>query len=308
MNVQRLRQPDLDDYHRASRLGEPYWSYLQPLNTDRRFSAFQEMGVELVVACEDDVLQAACFVLPDTFTRPWKNYEFAWLFHLASRREANNAGALLLLAMREWYPAMMSVGVTQEAARIYAALGWKTYDDVWRCMHPIDIGAVRENEGSRLGGAARTALVVAGAIYGAVARLAETGIAAGGKPSSNSAQSQSERTRLVQSYLPVHTIAQGAGTLQAVDIGGIARIVHDDTSGLGRHRAHARLCQSLRRTGTRLVESVALSTTDRRSAVLRGYWPVRMPIYAWQQSNELHEIFKAFETSGFGFADCDKIL
>ncbi len=308
MNVQKLQQPDLDDYHRASRLGEPYWPYLQPLNTDRRFGAFQELGVELVVAHEGNTLQAACFVLPDSFSRPWKTYEFVWLFHLASRREARNAGALLLLAMREWYPAMMSVGVTEEAAGVYAALGWQTHTDVWRCVHPIDIAAVREQEGLRLRGATRTAVGALGAIYGAAARLAETGIALGAKPSSTTSQPETARTRLIQSYLPVHTIEQGEGKLQAVDIGGIARIVHDDTSGLGRHRAHARLCRSLRKTGARLVESVALTASDRRSALLRGYVPVRMPIYAWQQSDELDGFFDSFGLSGFGFGDCDKIL
>jgi len=316
VNVRRLERPDLDDYRRASQVGAPYWAYLEALNTDLRFRTFLDLGVELVVAEENDEYRAACFVLPDLLDHGGRPEKIVWLFQLAATRDARNAGALLLLAMREWYPTMMSVGVTDEAARVYRAMGWKSNEDVWRCVRPIDIGAVRNEEGRRLGRWARRGLGVGGVVYTIGTRLAESSVGFG---ATRVAPSQPEtkttlpvgthdRVRSVAHYLPVHSIQQGHDLLQAVDVGGIARIVSDNTTGIGRHRAHARLWKSLRGQGVRLIEQVALSPAACRTSLFSGYFPIRMPVYVWSRTGDPSPIFQDFARSGFGFADCDKIL
>jgi hypothetical protein len=320
--IVRVQDPTLEEYRAASRVCEEYYGYLKPLNRDDRFEVFRRLGVELVLVRGGAKTHGVCFVLPDRFSEPEGDVGFVWLFQLFCRQDAKSAGALMLYRIMNWYPAIMCIGVSDEGGKVYESLGWGRYDRVWRCFHPIGLSRMVDQYRNRLEAGWRTAVYRAvDRVYEPCMRVLESflsaGVEGGGVAPDPSRIREVQRplpiepcSRLgvVSNYLKTVRVGCDGGALRGVEIGGIGRVVQDESRGLARLRVHAKLWQALRRDGAVAGECLAASRRARRRALLTGYLPVRMPIYYWDRQNRFTGFFQALETSGFGFASCDKIF
>lgn len=316
VQIDRIQNPSLEQYREAHRLSASYWTHFRSLDCKPRFALFERLGVELVLARDGRELLGVCFVLPDavaTFKGP---QQFVWLFDLYARPEAHNLGALMLMRMMRWYSSIMCIGVTAQAGQIYRALRWQCYEDVWRCVHPIDLpGAVAEFGNDLSARWQHLALKTVGLLYNPTMRLVErllglgvglndvAGVAADVAPEQLPSEPE-KRLALVATYLN----AYATSGLHAVEIGGIGRIVRDDLTGFQRLREHARLRRALREQGAVVSEFVAVSRLEKKRAFWCGAVPLRMPIYYWDKDGVLDAFFDVFAQSEFTFASCEKIF
>ena len=320
--IVRVQDPSLDEFRAASRVCEEHYEYLKPLNRGDRFEVFRRLGVELVLARDGVETQGVCFVLPDRFPGPDGEREFVWLFQLFSRPEAKSSGALMLYRIMNWYPAIMCIGVTGEGGKIYESLGWSRYDRVWRCVHPIDLSRMVDQYRNRLeGGWRSSACRAVGRVYGPGMRVLESFLSSriegGGVEPDPSRIAEvrrplptdpGSRLGVVSNYLKTYQVGSAGGALMGVEIGGVGRVVQDESRGPARLRVHAKMWQALRRDGVVAAECLATSRGARRRALLTGYLPVRMPIYYWDKQNRFSSFFRTLEASGFGFGSCDKVF
>ena len=67
----------------------------------------------------------------------------------------------MLLKLLGWYPAIMGIGITAAAAKIYEALRWKKYDHIWRCVHPIKVNKLLVRYQARINSRWKTTVIMA---------------------------------------------------------------------------------------------------------------------------------------------------
>ena len=319
LQIQRLKRPSFEQVQDATKVCEQQWAYLGPMNCRMRFETLQKLGVELVLAQDGEDIQGVCFVLPDAYTDKDQSQDFVWLFQLYVIPESRNLGALMLMRMMSWYPAIMCTGVTEEAGEIYSALRWEHYDDIWRCIHPVDLNRMAEAfEGRITSGWQRATLFLFGVIYTPVLRFFEVLVGRdvtveilGGEvdrhEEDRSVDSIEAKLGCVANYLEVIRIRRGHHVLTAVVLGGMGRIVEDRSTGWNRVKVLCRLWLELRKKGAMLSESIASSEKQRRAAIWFGSFPLRMPIYYWDKENRLGSFFSQIEGMNFTYSDCDKI-
>ncbi|MDP6041366.1 MAG: hypothetical protein QGG64_22660 [Candidatus Latescibacteria bacterium] len=316
VQIDRVQCPSREQYREAHRLSASYWTHFGVLDCDPRFALFERLGVELVLARDDRELLGVCFILPDSVATPNGRRQLFWLFNLYARPEAHNLGALMLMRIMRWYSPIMCIGVTEQAGQIYRALRWQCYEDVWRCVHPIDLQGTVAQFGQDLSSRWQLfALRITGFLYNPLMRLVERllsvgvllhdveGIAADVAPEQLPPEPE-KRVALVATYLN----AYATSGLHAVEIGGIGRLVRDDLTGLQRMREHARMRRELREQGAVVNEFVAVSQREKKRALWCGAVPIRMPIYYWDKDGVLGTFFNTFEQSEFTFASCEKIF
>lgn len=318
----RIEKPSVEEFLEAFRVCEERWDYLKSLRKMERFQAFQKLGVELVIARDEYTIQAVCFVLPDVIRTEGRDLECVWLFQLASRREARNVGGLMLYRIMSWYPVILTIGVTEEARRIYEVLKWNHYDRVWRCVHPISVTGLLHQYKSRLqNGWKRGAMKMAGFVYDPAMNLMELILGCGVRVEKwlplysdealvgdRSSARRGEILGLVSGYLDVHRVLLNGKALDVVETAGVGRVVRDQLHGFDRLRAHARMWRVLRGRDVRFTELPATSKEAASLAVVCGYFPLRMPIYFWDRSQRIQLWLMGLEKAEFGFASCDKIL
>ena len=316
VQIEQVQSPSKEQYREAHRLCATHWTHLDSLDLDARFALFEHLAVELVLARDGQKLLGVCFVLPDSVSSASGILPVVWLFNLYVLPESQNLGALMLMRMMHWYSPIMCIGVTAQAGQIYRALRWQCFEQVWRCVHPINLSAAVSQFGQNVSaGWLRVILRMAGVIYNPLMRvldhLLSMGIGAQNvegldldRAPQKLPQNSVERSALVATYL----MAFETAGLMAVEIGGIGRLVRDDLNGLQRVREHARLRRALRKQGVVMTEFIASSVSDKKRALWCGAMPISMPIYYWDPDDLLAGFFAEFDRSDFTFASCDKIF
>jgi hypothetical protein len=318
LQIIRIERPTLEQFKKAALVCEERWEDTKPLNRKERFEVFQRLDVELVLAQDEKEIQAVCFLLPDKFWGEKEEQKFVWLFQVASRLTAKSTGVLMLLRAMQLYPAMMGIGITEQAERLYQTLGWKKYNKVWRCVHPINLNSFIELYKDRIKDAKAVIVLKAlGTLYNismmALEKFISYTLPMKGTSKINKIQEQrillpnyEYKVELVSSYLNVFRI--GKRILEAVEITGKGRIVRDDAKGFERLKAHIMLWHELRKNKVIYNEFIATSERARKEAFYCGYFPLRMPIYFYDKFNKLNYFFDNLHKVNFTFASCDKIL
>ena len=120
LTIERVENPAREHFRKAHQLTVTWWPHFATLDRDERFVLFDKLGVELVLAWQEDDLVGACLILPDTIG----GQPVVWLSNFCSHPKARNAGALMLMRMMKWYETILCTGVTAEAAEVYLALRW----------------------------------------------------------------------------------------------------------------------------------------------------------------------------------------
>jgi hypothetical protein len=309
MNIVRIVEPTPDDFRAAADVCELRWPYLKALHTPCRFEMFEKLGVELVVAREGAVFTGVCFVLPCRCRVGSDVVEWVSLFQLASRPEAKNVGGLLMMRIMSAYPAIISMGVTDEVVPLYKALRWKYYGDIWRGVHPIDLRRMAADYSDRLSGPVLGALRGVAGVYNAVSRLAlEPALSLGlacravTEPSQDPLLHQKER--LVASCFGIHVA--GADGPAFTDVGGVGRVLSSPAGGWASLRHHAAMWRQLRLRNAKLCEILLASPDARRQAMRRGYIPLRMPAWYMEKNGAASKVLEAARLGTLSFLHTDK--
>jgi hypothetical protein len=306
MDIRRIAHPSLNEFTQAAEICHLRWSYLAALDTPARLAGLQELGVELVVAEENGRMEGVCFVLPSGGELDGERIEWVYLFQLATRPESGNIGGMLMWRIMSLYPAILSMGVTDVAERMYQVLRWKRYDKIWRGVHPICLARMFEDYGSRIQHTwQRHALRIIAAVHDLVVPPMETllgwGVPCpvwkpGGEPTG--------KREVVAGYLEWLR----APTLEAVNAGGAGRIAGNPRLDLSALREHAALWCALRRDGAKFCEVLLPSPAAKRRAWRLGYIPLSMPAWYWDKTGELAKWLTSLPQREFSFLDTDKIL
>lgn len=306
MDIARIASPTLEDYFAAAEVCETRWQYLRPLHTAARFEGFQRMGVELVVARQGARFDAVCFVLPCTFNFHGEAVEWASLFQLAARPDSGNAGAMLLLRIASAYPAVISMGVTEEATRMYQALRWKCFPDVWRGVHPIDLRRMADDYAGRLdAGWQRVGLKAVAGLYNLFCAPLEAAVAAGVPCVKLEPAALEPKAQWIASYVDV---LQAGAAPRFVEAGGIGRVLNAYCSGWGSLRAHARVWRELRRRGAKFCELLATTPEAKSRALRLGYYPIRMPAWYQERNGMATKVIEAIRRNELSFLHTDKSI
>ena len=313
VEIKRLSSPKIEDYRLASEISEHHWSSMSTLDNDERFLFFQNIGIELIFAYEKGEIVGACFTWPVKYSIAGETFEWSWLFQLATVN-AENAGALMLYHAMEWYPSIMVVGLTKRAAKLYNALGWQSYDSVWRCVRPIYLGRMASNYSERLGYVKHRALDLMSIFHDPLMAGLEKIFAY--KKANRSVLHDPElcipdivpihyplkvRLNIMTKYLDVIHIGSKGKSLYAAIFGNIGRIVDDESSGLLRFRQHMTLWSELRDRKISFCEMFAGSKEAKNKNMQLGYIPFNMPIRYWQNSQDLSKFFENFHKINFSF-------
>jgi hypothetical protein len=262
--------------------------------------------VELVVAEENGRMEGVCFVLPANGELDDKPISWVYLFQLATRPEAGNIGGMLMWRIMSLYPAILSMGVTDVAERMYQVLRWKRYDNVWRGVHPLKLSRMLEDYGGRIASPWRLrALRALACAYDLLAPPLEALLSWGvscrvWKP----AGEQLSKKDVVASYLEWFRTPQ----VEAVDAGGAGRIAGGAGLGLAALRQHAALWRALRRRDAKFCEMLLVSPAAKRRARCLGYVPLAMPAWYWDKSGVLEKWLAGLPQREFSFLDTDKIV
>lgn len=309
MAIVRLANPTLDDFQAAGRICEIRWPFLRSLHTRERFLAFQRMGVELIVAREGERLDGVCFALPCRYQLAGGAVEWVNLFQLATRPEARNVGALMMMRIMGLYPTVVSIGVTPEITPLYVALRWKRYDDIWRGVHPLDMRRMAEDYGDRLSEPwMRVTFRAVAQVYNLGAPVAEKLLGIGvphrtWSPKEASDPQLRAKGATLASYSPL--FQSGSGPV-SVDAGGVGRVLTTYQEGWGSLREHARLWRGLRGRGAKLCEVLATSAQAKRRLLALGYLPIPMPMWYVDKAGMAPKLIQAMQRNEVSFFHTDK--
>ena len=316
--ILKIDKLEFDQFIEAVRFSDEQLGYLgydMIINPPQRFKVFKKLGVELVLAMEQNEILGICFVLPDQ--TPIKHHPFVWLFGMVTKPEGKNIGALMLFKMMHLFPAIMCIGVTEIAGKLYRALRWKEYHEVWRCVHPIDLAKMFDKYKDRIKNNNHIKILESlGPFYNLGVNFGQllVSIATLLRKSRNSINSPipsseyNHEIALVSSYRKLYNVTMGRRVLEAIEMDGIARVVRDEFSGWEKLLAHMQVWKKLKCHGGVGMEYIATSLAEKRQALLYGYAPIRMPIHYWDKYGKLSDFFEVFPGSNFTFASCDKIL
>jgi len=307
LEIVRIASPSLEEFAAAGEVCETRWPYMKEFHTRARFEAFQKMGVELIAAREDHHLQGVCFVLPCRY--PFQNDTVEWvsLFQLAARPETKNLGALLMMRIMSTYPAIVSMGVTDDATKLYVALKWKRYDQIWRGFHPLDMPKMAEDYAGRLTPWQQRGLSLGGHVYNLLSRPLEWGLGAGVAcrhiAATNTAGSALEqKLGWIASYYPTHQV----GAMPFVNAGGIGRILTSQPTEWGSLRQHARIWRQLSSEGAKFCEMLLTTPEARQRAERLGYKAITMPAWYQDKNGMVAKLLDALRRHELTFLHTDK--
>jgi hypothetical protein len=306
MDIRRIAHPSPDEFARAAEICHLRWSYLAELDTPARLAGLAKLGVELVVAEENGRMEGVCFVLPSGGELDGERIEWVYLFQLATGPESGNIGGMLMWRIMSLYPAILSLGVTDVAERMYQVLRWKRYDQVWRGVHPICMARMLEDYGDRIQTAWQRHALRGLALVHDVAAPAWEALLGWGVPCQvwNPAGEPTGKQEIVAGYLEWFR----APSLDAVNAGGAARIAGKPRLEFSALRQHAALWRALRRRGAKFCEVLLTSPAAKQRAKRLGYAPLAMPAWYWDKSGALGKWLACLPQREFSFLDTDKIL
>lgn len=312
MDIRRIERPTIEEFTAAAEICHLRWDYLAALDTPARLQGLQQLAVELVVAEENGRMEGVCFVLPSAGELDGKRIEWVQLFQLATRPESGNIGGMLMWRIMSLYPAILSLGVTDVAERMYQVLRWKRYDQVWRGVHPICMRHMLADYGDRIPSAwKRTALGALATLYDLAAPPLEA-LLGWGIPCSVGTDSSvpcgqsslSSKKDIVAAYLDWFR----APELEAANAAGAARIAGNPRLEFSALRQHAALWRALRRGGAKFCEVLLTSPAAKQRAMRLGYVPLAMPAWYWDKSGTMEKWLASLPQREFSFLDTDKIL
>ena len=321
LRIVRIVHPEIGHYEEAARVAAEQWTVAKEIDRQERFLGFQQMGVELVLGYESEELKGVAFFLPDKYETADRKEHFVWLFRIYARPEAKNLGALMLIRIMNWYPAILGIGVTPEAAKLYQTLRWQKYEHIWRCVHPISLTGMVARYNDRLGGTwKKIFLKFVSRGYDFLSYLAALAINPGLsfdkfdplpvghleiKPGNLSIEN---KLKIISTYLTSYKITSNNRVLETYGITGKGYIVRDDFQGLEKFLAHFKLWRELKKYHITFCEFLATSEKAKRQMLINGYIPIRMPIYYWDKKNKIDGYFINLPKSKFNYGSCDKLL
>jgi len=312
VDIVRIEAPTVEELSAAFEVCKLRFPYLGPLHTRARFEAFQSLGVELFAAKEGEQLAGTCFVLPCDFQLGGETLRWVCPFQLAARPEAKNIGGLLFLRISNAYPAIVTMGITQEAKHFYRVLGWKRYDDLWRGVHPVRLDRMVEDLEYRIGeGWQRRVLRAMAGVYNAAGVLVERGLSLGvsrderGQSTSRGCPASRKKEQVIASYQDVFAVGP---SLRCANVGGFGRVLNSFREGAGGVRQHACMWSDLRRQGARVCELLIGSTRARRHAVRLGYLPIHMPMFYVDRNGTVEKLIRALRRDEVSFLHTDKTV
>jgi hypothetical protein len=320
VTIRKINDPSYEQLRKAIEFSAEHWEEINPIFSQEKFLAWKKLRVQLVLAQEKEEIQGSCFILPYDFSGAEKEAEYVWLFNMVVSASAKNLGALLLLKIMNWYPAVMCIGVTEQAAKIYEALRWKKYVNIWRCVHPICFTEMVEHYEGRLGNSLkRQTLKIAGILYNNIMYYLESLLALIGQRHEikqgkaedhyNAIKNlkENEKLKIISSYCDL-SIIKNKDNVLITSINGIGRIIKDNHKGFNRILAHARLWHELRYKHSLFCEYIVTSKKEKMRAYGLGYIPVEMPIFYHDKKRILTSFFQKINESDFSFLSCDKLL
>jgi hypothetical protein len=120
----------------------------------------------------------------------------------------------------KWYPAILGIGITPDAVRIYKAFKWAHYRDMWRLVHPLRLERMMEDYGGRLAKPWQRGLLSAmSGVYNFAAGAIEAVLSGAGLRPAIFSESDL-KAAVVAEYLPMYQ----SGDLIAANVGGAGRI------------------------------------------------------------------------------------
>ena len=290
--AQRIAAPTLEQFAEAAEVNYERTPYQRRLDSPGRFAGFQKLGVELATLRRGGRMEAVSYLLPASA----QGASWVFMFQLAARMGTAGAGALLVRRIMQWYPAILGIGITPDAERMYKAFKWTYFGDVWRAVHPLNLDRMLDDYGDRMDNQARRKLLRSGAwLYNAGANAIERALSLG---------VPCEPTAAVSAHLPAYR----AGNVVAIDVGGVGRIGNRPVDGLGSLRSHAAIWREMRRNGVKFCEMLAHSPECRSRAIRLGYYPIRLPVWYWDKNNTMGPALDLLRNGEMSFLDTDKVV
>lgn len=303
--TERLTAPTLEQFAEAAEVNYVRTPYQRALDSPARFRAFQRLGVEVALVRREDRMEAVAYLLPSSIETPEGRVEWVYMFQVAARIEAPGAGALLIRQVMKWYSAILGIGITPDAVRIYQAFKWTHYRDLWRLVHPLRLDRMIEDYGSRLGTPWKRGILGAMAgVYDFAGGAVETILAAGASCEPWKPAASEIKASAVSEYLPLYR----SGELTAVNVGGAGRIGNPPASGLGSLRQHAALWRQMRRDGLKFCEMLIPTPELLQRAKRLGYWPVPLPVWYWDKNGTMAPVLEQLGSGRISFLETDKVV
>jgi hypothetical protein len=314
-DTERLTAPTLEQFAEAAEVNYVRTPFQRALDSQARFRGFQRLGVELALVRRDGRMEAVAYLLPASLEipggleTPEGRVEWVYMFQVAARLEAPGAGALLIRQVMKWYPAILGIGITPDAVRIYQAFKWTHYRDLWRLVHPLRLDRMMEDYGGRLTKPwQRGALSALAGVYNAAGGAIEAAFAAGASCETWKPSADESKALAVAEYLPLYRAGDLTHGLTAVNVGGAGRIGNPPASGLGSLRQHAALWRQMRRDGLKFCEMLIPTEELLQRAKLLGYWPVSLPVWYWDKNGTMTPILKKLGSGMISFLETDKVV
>jgi hypothetical protein len=304
-DTERLTAPTLEQFAEAAEVNYLRTPFQRELDSPARFRAFQRLGVEVALIRHKGRMEAVAYLLPSSLETPEGRVEWVYMFQVAARLEAPGAGALLIRQVMKWYPAILGIGITPDAVRIYQAFKWTHFRDLWRLVHPLRLDRMIEDYGGRLKQPwQRTLLSAAAGVYNVAGGWIETALAAGAPCEPWKPSASDTKASAVAEYLPLYR----AGELTAANVGGAGRIGNPPASGLGSLRRHAALWRQMRRDGLKFCEMLIPTPELLRRAKRLGYWPVSLPVWYWDKHRTMAPVLEQLGSGKVSFLETDKVV
>jgi hypothetical protein len=310
-DTERLTAPTLEQFAEAAEVNYVRTPFQRELDSPARFRGFQRLGVEVALVRRDGRMEAVAYLLPASLEipggleTPAGRVEWVYMFQVAARLEAPGAGGLLIRQVMKWYPAILGIGITPDAVRIYQAFKWTHYRDLWRLVHPLRLDRMTEDYGGRLAKPwQRGFLSALAGVYNLAGGAIEATLAAGASSEAWKPSADDRKARAVAEYLPLYR----AGDLTAANVGGAGRIGKPPASGLGSLREHAALWRQMRRDGLKFCEMLIPTEELLQRARRLGYWPVSLPVWYWDKNGTMAPVLENLGSGKISFLETDKVV
>jgi hypothetical protein len=304
-DTERLTAPTLEQFAEAAQVNYARTPFQRTLDSPGRFHGFQRQGVELAVLRRDGRMEAVAYLLPSSLETPEGRVDWVYMFQVAARPEAPGAGALLVRQVMKWYPAILGIGITPDAVRIYQAFKWTHYRDMWRLVHPLRLDRMMNDYGGRLAKPwQRSVLSAMSGVYNFAGGAIEAALAGGASPPSAISFERHTKGASIAEYLPLYQ----AGQLFAANVGGAGRIGNPPASGLGSLRQHAALWRQMRRDGLKFCEMLIPTPELRQRARRLGYWPISLPVWYWDKNGTMAPVLEQLGSGRISFLETDKVV
>lgn len=303
--IERICSPTIEQYAEAAEVNYERTPYQRELDSPGRFEAFQKLGVELAVVRRAGRMEAVAYLLPAACESPAGRTSWAFMFQVAARFNIAGAGALLVRRVMQWYPAILGIGITPDAERLYKAFKWTYFPDVWRAVHPLNLDRMMDDYGARVSEPWRRKLLQSGAgIYNGSGRWIESLLSSGIECEPWRPPEKDRKASAVSSYLAAYR----AGEVTAINVGGIGRICNRPAAGLGSLRQHAAIWREMRRDGVKACEMLIPAPQFRATAMRLGYYPLRLPVWYWDKQGRMQPVVDRLRGGEMSFLDTDKII